>query len=884
LNLTAPEPQAWKVRQETKPSETPAEAADAPAAPDSVVGLQEGQAADAEAETIPHDAEAVAAPEADTVAESPRRAARGARRVLFASNSPVQPAAETSSAPEAPVSEPPVSERQVSERQVSAAPVATGAAPEPAPARAPAPASARGGEPAKGGLFSWLVNPYFVVLVMAVAWASGVGAYVVGYQGWGAFDFTPFRVIVLVLLAVAPIPLMFFAAQLMRRSAQLAAETRRVHAATQAMVGPATLAATQTVEVVKSLREEIVHAVQSAERARAELAALRDALSLQNRELDAACAHASLGARATVEALSREREQMGELGQGLDRQAASVINAIERQAHMVRDASDLAQTQLREAEAALAARAADLAAAAGEAQDAARLASDDLARQTLRLETAGAGVAEQIRSVEEGLSQQRAALVQGAYQLRADQEDFSAQVETQRAQMVEVLSAARAAAGELGEASTRGAEALAELMQAAGRQFGELAVAAEGERAGFEARVRDALERFAATAAEARDRMAGATSQSLAALTSATDAARVAADAAAEAARARVDGLGQAAFEAGRRAEDAYEARMAAARKLIEESANLVEAAGKRTAGKIEADLAAMTQAVGQIGQALSEIDGRAARLPEEAKARIDEIRSAVEQGLDALAAATRRAAQETQAADADFHERVRRNYEMLTEAVRLMGVVSGETPLAHRREEPVSDLLSGGLIGGAATAADAASDAADAAGLRGKLRLTRHTNDAEVRNLFDAPPPRGESEGWTWRDLLGGIEAGKGPVTADDGGLTLRMLDEIKGLGVDPKALLPRSRVDEAVQAWLTGDAAGARQVVRRVAPAAVRRISRRILTDKPLRAQAERYVARYVGLIGEAGGAGPLSDLLSAEAGRTFLLIDAATGDAGA
>ena len=77
---------------------------------------------------------------------------------------------------------------------------------------------------------------------------------------------------------------------------------------------------------------------------------------------------------------------MQTLGLQLDTQAASVLDAVERQSRMVIDASDLAQTQLREAEAALAARAADLAAAAGEAQDAARIAADDLARQTLRLE------------------------------------------------------------------------------------------------------------------------------------------------------------------------------------------------------------------------------------------------------------------------------------------------------------------------------------------------------------------------------------------------------------------------------------------------------------------------------------------------------------------
>ena len=136
---------------------------------------------------------------------------------------------------------------------------------------------------------------------------------------------------------------------------------------------------------------------------------------------------------------------MQTLGGRLDGQASGVLDAVERQSRMIVDASDLAQTQLREAEAALAARASDLAAAAGEAQDAARLAADDLARQTLRLENAGSGVAEQIQSVEEGLGQQRAALVTAAYALRTDQEDFSAQVESQRAQLTEQLSAARSA-------------------------------------------------------------------------------------------------------------------------------------------------------------------------------------------------------------------------------------------------------------------------------------------------------------------------------------------------------------------------------------------------------------------------------------------------------
>ena len=78
------------------------------------------------------------------------------------------------------------------------------------------------------------------------------------------------------------------------------------------------------------------------------------------------------------------------------------------------------------AEAALAARAADLAAAAGEASEAARMAGDDLARQAIRLEAASVTVGEQVQVVEEGLGQQRAALVALSHTMRADQEDLAA--------------------------------------------------------------------------------------------------------------------------------------------------------------------------------------------------------------------------------------------------------------------------------------------------------------------------------------------------------------------------------------------------------------------------------------------------------------------------
>ena len=98
--------------------------------------------------------------------------------------------------------------------------------------------------------------------------------------------------------------------------------------------------------------------------------------------------------------------------------------------------------------------------------------------------------------------------------------------------------------------------------------------------------------------------------------------------------------------------------------------------------------------------------------------------------------------------------------------------------------------------------------------------------------------------------------------------------------------ALLPLARVEEASQALSDGDASRARDIVRRVAPAAVRRISRRVLTDRPLRADVDRLVRHYARSLAESarnGDAVGVSALLASDPGRTFLLLDAAVGDLG-
>ncbi len=729
-------------------------------------------------------------------------------------------------------------------------------------------------------------RPYLIAGLASAAWVAGVAAWLTFEITSGAAELEPLRLAVYALIALAPVGLAIMLAHAVRQGAGLAAETRRARELAEALVAPTALAAQQTGTVLQSLRNDIDLASVAAERARHDMTLLREALVQETTRLTDAADVAGRTARRLVEQLGAERTEMQALGTRLDAQATGVADAVERQSRMVIDASDLAQTQLREAEAALAARAADLAAAAGEAQDAARVAADDLARQTLRLENAGAGVAEQIQSVEEGLGHQRAALVTAALGLRTDQEDFSAQVESQRAQLTEQLSATRSVTQDLGDTTQRTTESIKDLVEAATDQFRALVDMSQREADGFDAATKVALDKFEALAAEARDALVEETRRALAALQATAEDSRQAATEAADLAQVRVDRLGEALFEAAQKADHAADTRIDGARKIVAETAGMVDKAGERALMRLESTVERMNDALARIDASIGELDDRAARLPQDAQTRVDAVRTSVEQGLAALSAASQKAASDTEALDLGFQERVRRNYDMLTEAVRLMGVVSGD-PAGGRRRDAVASPPSpvpepsprpdSGL-----RPALPAKDEARGFGLRSRLKLEPAPTPI--------PQPANTSD---WTDLEGPA-ADEEPLDLDTPvmpaveaeALGERITAAIRRMGVDPNALLPRSRVEEAAQAITGGDPERARQIVRRVAPAAVRSVSRRVLTDPDMRADAEAYVRAFSSNLSERAaardGAAVLGQLTS-DGGRAYMLLDAAIGDLG-
>lgn len=745
---------------------------------------------------------------------------------------------------------------------------------------------------------------WLMALLIAGLWALAPIAFAVGYRSKVApLQSDPFALTVFALLAIGPAIFVLGAAYMIRQGQKLGFETRRAKAMAEDMLSPALVAAARAGDVAMAVREEIRRAGAAADEARETLAAMRDALAFETDKLTGATAQSVRTAQELAATLGRERSEMGALALTLDAQATRVADTITQQARMVSDAADVAQSQIREAEAALSARAADLAAAAGEAGAAARAAGEDLTRHIARLETAGTGVAEQVKAVEGGLSSQRTALVELSQALRADQTIFASEAEVHAARLATLIAEVRQSQAQISESAESGGEALRQLMAEAAVQFRDIAAAAGVEREAFGQSTLQALEVVSAAAADQRAQLEAQTRAAIEALARAAEETRLAAARHAEAARAQVDQLSEAAFTAGQKANQVFENRLEEARSLVEHSSRLVEEAGEATARKLELGAAAARATLDELSALLTEVETRAERLPVAARGQAEQIRTVVAEGLEELMAQARRTSDEAQAIDAAFQVRVRRNFEMLSEAVKLMGMAAAApapapvsmapAPRTRARAadpatpEPVTQ-------GPPAVASDDPTGAplADRIGLRNRIRLTPTATDKEFSAVFEAAggvavpatdegDEADEGEAWTWKDLLASLDGADG----EGERLEVTLSAELASMGVDVARLLPQGRIEEIAAAIQTGDAEGGREVVRKLAPAATRRIARRLLTDEEIRRRCEVYVRRYKTLIDEAIGRDPegfaLESLLGADGGRTFLLLDAAAGD---
>lgn len=761
----------------------------------------------------------------------------------------------------------------------------------------PTPLTAEPAPRRMSGVLFWTI-----ATAVAMLWALAPIAFALGYaRGVPAFKVEGFALMVFAGLALGPALLTLLGAYLLRQATGISDELRRTRTLTDRIVTPAALAAVGASSAAEAMRQGVEDAANAAQRAREHIVSLRQALAEETARLAEAAAESAKMANQLAQGLSHERTAMETLSHSLDARSTAVVDAIGSQARMVAEASDLAETQLREAEAALAARAADLAAAAAEASDAARVGAEDLSRQIARLETAGTGVGDQVNAVEKSLAAQRAALVEISQALRSEQEDFASEAETRTAQLTEFVAYTRVGATELSDSAAMGAEILRGLISAAAEQFREMADGATAQREALADNAKKTLETIGDVAENQRTLLEEELKAAMEAMAEAALKASEGVEARIEAARGRVDQLNEIAFAAGQKADAVFESRMEEARDIIEHSAQMVEQAGARTSQKLADSVASARGTLDELESMLAEIGKRTADLPAEALQKAAEVRVSIEQGVAQLMDAVRRTAEETAAIDQAFQERVRRNYEMLSEAAGAVTASTASTvaaratsavaPPARTRTAPPPPPPQALQAPEPLPMAEFDDEDEPPPSDRRRLRLTPTATDEEFRSVFEqasarkqtgAPPPEPDGEGgWSWRNLLAGIESS----TPGDAGLGEKLAAEITAMGIDPHALLPRGRIDEIAAALQTRDAAGAREVVKRLAPAAIRRLVRRLFSDATLKSNTERFLARYAGMIEEAAGQDRegflLAALLSSDAGRAYLLLDAASGD---
>ncbi|HEV2365428.1 MAG TPA: hypothetical protein VGS12_14660 [Caulobacteraceae bacterium] len=737
------------------------------------------------------------------------------------------------------------------EAEAAPEPEASSIAPGPLPLTRPPRASRAEAR----GVFGW-------ALAASIAWAAALAGLGIAFPQTMTPVFRgPVAAAALVMILAAPVALIWAAALAIGEGRALLAEARRARRFAEQLAGPSAAAAAGAQETARALQESLDQTARAAAATTQSLSSLRQVLGTETERLTDATSAADIAAGKLVVSLGNQRTELSTLAVTLEARAAAVTDAMNRQQTMVGQASDLAESQLAEAQAMLAARAADLAAAAIRVGEASRSVAEDLAGQAARLETAGAGVGEQLRIAEEGLAEQRAALVAIAHGLRADQEEFAALAETRTAQLTAMISGASKDTQGLTEAAAQAASAISDIVEKTAARQAELTAQAQAERERFEATATSAAATLAQAAQDQRAALDEELEKTRTAFQGALAEALETAKAQSETAREGVSRMNEAVAAAGEAAEKAFEQRLAECRELVEKSAKLIDEAGDRAAHRLEQSLAAANAAIGELKGLAEETLSAVAALPGEAAARGDEVRAALAKGLEDLTTQARRAAEETAAIDQAFQERVKRNYDMLSEAVQLMGVVarSGQAASAPRpsaKREPSASLPS-------------------AQRARIKLSAPPEAAPAETENADDEQ---------RWSDMLHADGAEEAGGQEGDGASPFH---EIASMGIDPAALLSRSRIQEIAGHVQSGAEPAARDLVRTLAPAATRRLSRRLMTDADFAGRSRGFTDRYAGRLRAAAAADPaglqVASLLTSDQGRAFLLLDAARLGAG-
>ena len=700
---------------------------------------------------------------------------------------------------------------------------------------------------------------YAVATFVSIIWALAPIAFAYGYrQAKAPFDFDPFVMTVLIGMAMGPAAFVWFAAYSIQQGRKLSLETQRAKAFTDQMIGPSLAAGIDAGRMVANLREEIEAATAAANMAQKSALSLRQIVAQEGAALNRSTEDAVQVANTLTQVLDQQRSEMVGLAKSLDVQVRQIAETISQNAATLTRVSQDADTQMKAAEEVLALRTSSLATATQEAAQTTREAGEDLTRHIARIETAGLGLTDQIEAVQKGLTEQRAGLVSVTHALRTDQEAFAAQAETHAAQLSGHIDKARMTTADMGDRVLRSGESFRDIVEEAAEQFRAMSEAARLEREAFARANHEALQAVTDAALLERKRLEDQAREAVDVLAQLGHQSRIQSERHIDTLRDQVDRLSESAFIAGQKANQVFENRLAEAHDLIDRSAQLVEQAGVATARKLDEGAERARATLEDLSEMLAQIETRAARLPAAARGQ----------------------------------------------AVRLMGSVAGvaKTAQAPAIEAQLAEPSQPRARRPQALPAgfDDAASAPDPNGAkRTRLKLTPTATEAEFDAAYQAAsgrspapkappkvaakPAKSTRDEWTWKDLLTSIDKPKSETPSRQAEHPLGR--EIEGLGIDAKALLPVRTIQDVAEALADASAERAHDIVKNAAPAAIRRLSRRMMHDPDLRGQAVEFLSEsqdaLMEILQKNGPTSTTVAYLNTEAGRLYLLFEAASAD---
>jgi hypothetical protein len=596
------------------------------------------------------------------------------------------------------------------------------------------------GKPGGNGLV-WLGN------IFALLWIGGAGAFIWGYLGIQSFEelsrFGFGQLTGLSVFAIAPALLFSMCGLMAREVLRNGHNTRRVEVALRKLTEPSLYAQHEVQSLSSAISAEVERINSALESALARLAAMEEVIAHHAETLEQSATDARDRTESLLKGLRTERLRLGEVSESLDDKAALIAAAISDQSKMVAAAAELAASQASDSERRIRASLQDLDEAGTAVVERSDKAAAILGERTGHLRELSVVLKERSENLDAAYVKHRQRLADASEALRQEQEKIAAALDFHRAELDVMAKTAGDGATALNQAASAGAAAFRDAVDRALAQADELAGRVRTETDNAASEHEAALARLVAAAQEAK---------------AVSDAAIEAIEAQAEIVSAKVEKTNEAAYEAARRSDEAFEQRLAEAEKLTRRASQAADDAADNVKRRLEAVLASAKAETATVERHIESMTERLSEMPGLARDRAQEAADALRRGLDGLNAAAMAAAEEAQEIDAAFQSRIRQNYELLSDFMLRMGTVAGgrrapelganELPdplTSRRRNRPAAEDRP--ADGSATETGDAAPQGPDA---------QPHPRAEHTVGFPERGGRRGGSEpGWRWKDLL---------------------------------------------------------------------------------------------------------------------------------